>query len=100
LSTKNALEKLLASEERNTRLRVEVGAMEDMSWLGLKNARSAMEPQAKKKLWLTYRKDTPYIFSNTTYARIYGTKPPRGYHELIVMESYGVPICTIYERNW
>ena len=100
LSTKNALEQLLASEERNTRLRIEVGAMEDMSWLGLKNARSAMEPEDKKRLWLTYRRDTPYIFSNTTYARIYQTKAPRGYHELITLESYGVPVCTIYERNW
>ena len=100
LSTQNALEQLMASEERNARLRMEVGAMEDMSWHALKNARSAMHPQAKKHLWLTYRQDTPYLFSNTTYARIYGTKPPRGYHELITLESYGVRICTVYERNW
>lgn len=99
LSTKSALEALLESETRNPDLRLEVGALEEMSFLSLQNAYKAMEPEQAKRLIIRERETAPYLLSNTTYARIYGTKMPKGYHVLFKLESYGVTICTVYERD-
>ena len=73
--------------------------MDEMSWLGVHNAHEVLAPEQQKQLKVRYRQNMPYLFSNTTYARIYGTKPPEGYHELIALESYGLRICTIYEKD-
>ena len=43
--------------------------------------------------------EAPYLFSNTTYAIIYEVDPPEGYHVLFTLDSYSIPICTVYERD-
>ena len=46
-----------------------------------------------------YNRDAPYLYLNTTYARIYGVAPPEGYHELQKVKSYGLVLGVIYERD-
>ena len=43
--------------------------------------------------------EAPYLLSNTTYAVIYEVDPPVGYHVLFTLNSYSIPICTVYERD-
>ena len=33
------------------------------------------------------------------YAIIYEVDPPEGYHVLFTLDSYSIPICTVYERD-
>lgn len=99
VSAKSALERLLACEERDSGLPLHVGAQEDMSWWGVWNAYRAMSPEEKEALSVGWEPDAPYLLSNTTYARIYGMQPPEGYHELFSLQSYGVTICTVYEKD-
>lgn len=98
LSTKNAMEQLLTCE-RNTALPLRIGVMDEMSWNSLESNHKALAPEDRKQIVIRKDKNTPYLFSNSTYARIYGTRYPQGYHVLFQIKSYDVPICTVYERN-
>jgi len=98
LSTKNAMEKLLTCE-RNQNLALRIGALDEMSWNALESNHKALSPEIRKQIVIRNAKNTPYLFSNTTYKRIYGTQYPQGYHVLFQIKSYDVPICTVYERN-
>ena len=98
VSTRNAMEQLLSCPERDEGLPLHVGAREDMSWWGVYNAYQVMNPQERERLSVAYEKDAPYLFFNTTYTRLYGTQTPKGYHELFSLQSYGLTICTVYEK--
>lgn len=99
VSTRNAMEQLLACPERNSDLPLILGTLDDMSWWGVRHGYAVMKPHEKAQLSVVQDADAPYLFSNTTYARIYGTEPPEGYHELFRLESYGLTICTVYEKD-
>ena len=87
VSTRNAMQRLL-KEPRDESLPLQIGARDDMSQLGLdRSVATLAAPEA------------PYLFSNTTYAIIYEVDPPEGYHVLFTLDSYSIPICTVYERD-
>lgn len=100
VSTVNALRALLSSGERNGALPAIVSGTDDMSQFGLDTGLSALTAEEKARLTVTSQQpDAPYLFSNTTYGRIYATQPPEGYRELFSLRSYGRRLCTVYERN-
>lgn len=98
VSTVNAMRALL-SAQRNEDLPLVLGAQDDMSWFGVSHGYAVLTPEEKERLSIRETEDAPYLFANTTYARIYGTEPPRGYHALVTLESYGLTLCTVYEKN-
>ncbi|MEG1776135.1 MAG: hypothetical protein RR367_06490 [Clostridia bacterium] len=97
VSTQNAMRALLTAQ-RNQSLPLVLGAREDMSWLGIKYAHSVMRADERQALAILESADAPYLFSNTTYAKIYGVPAPEGYRELLRVESYGNVLCVIYEK--
>lgn len=98
VGSKSAMEQLLACE-RNEELPLVLGCRESMSWFGVAHGYTALSPQEQARLTIEEIPDAPYLLYNTTYARIYGTQPPEGYHELITVDSYGLTVCTIYEKD-
>lgn len=99
VSTRSAVEQLLSHPDRNAELPLTLGAQDDMSWWGVWNAYNVMTSQEKEGLSVERNGDAPYLFANTTYARIFGTLQPDGYHELFSLQSYGLTICTVYEKD-
>ncbi len=101
VSTVNAMKQLCASQERDTLLPLELGAQEPMSLFGIVHGRQALAPTLQAQLTVMEQEDptAPYLFSNATYARIYGTPPPPGYHILFTLRSYGSVLCTVYEKD-
>ncbi len=98
VSTVNAMEQLVETK-RNEELQLVLGGSDPMSWFGVFNGYEVLEPDIKAQLTITEDKDPPYLFYNTTYARIYGIPAPEGYRELLTVESYGNTLCTIYEKQ-
>lgn len=98
VSTVDAMETLL-TVERNESLPLHLGSRDDMSWFGVEHGYDVLSPEDKERLTIAYEADAPYLFSNTTYALIYGVQPPEGYHELLTIESYDLTLCTIYEKD-
>ena len=98
VSTVNAMKQLIAAD-RNAQLPLTLGALDDMSWFGVEHGYEVLTPQEKAALSIVYEPDAPYLFANTTYALIYGTTVPEGYHEMFTLESYGNTLCTVYERD-
>lgn len=98
VSAVNAM-KLLAASPRNTRLPLVLGALEPMSLFGIVHGQKALSPDLQSSLTVTQEEDAPYLFSNATYARIYGTPPPQGYHVLLTLRSYGNVLSTLYEKD-
>lgn len=98
VSTANAMRRL-PEAPRDERLPLVLGARDDMSWFGVSNGYKVLAPTLREALSIAEDADAPYLFFNTTYARIYGVAPPEGYHELFRLESYGLTICTVYERD-
>lgn len=95
--TLNLLSDLAANPDRNQSLPLEVGARDDMSYHGLVISCPALNPEIQMTCF--YNRDAPYLYLNTTYARIYGVAPPEGYHELQKVKSYGLVLGVIYERD-
>ena len=58
-----------------------------------------LSPENKAVLQIEENENAPYLFFNTTYARIYGVDEPKGYHELFTIRSYGQVLCTVYEKD-
>lgn len=98
VSTVGAMEALL-THERDESLPLVLGARDDMSWFGVDKGYVVLAPEAKEALAIEENPDAPYLFYNTTYARIYGVDAPEGYHELFNIRSYGQRLCTIYEKD-
>lgn len=96
VSTLNAMKRLV-SGERDTSLKLLLGARDDMSWFGVEHGYAVLPAHERGALSVAYEADAPYLFYNTTYARIYGVAPPEGYHALFTIESYGNTLCTLYE---
>ena len=96
VSTVEAMEALL---DRMPEEEVLIGARDDMSWFGLDKGYQVLKPEDKARLTVAYESDAPYLFYNTTYARIYGVEPPEGYHALFTIRSYGQVLCTMYEKD-
>lgn len=98
VSTLNAMKRLL-TEERDESLPLLLGARDDMSWFGVEKGYEVLGAEERAALSIAEEDDAPYLFSNTTYARIYGVAPPEGYHELFTLDSYGLRLCTVYEAD-
>jgi len=90
-----ALEKLIADENRNQDLPLEVGCY----FLDLQNARFKMPDEHKALLTTTIKRDSPYLYYNENYVMVYNIPEPEGYHVLFEVESYGRLIGTMYERD-
>ena len=58
-----------------------------------------LNAQSRRRLTGAHEADAPYLFLNTTYARINGVAPPEGYRELFTVESYGNTLCAVYEAD-
>ena len=98
VSTRNAMQRLL-KEPRDESLPLQIGARDDMSQLGLDRSFATLAAGEQAALEVVADPDAPYLFSNTTYAIIYEVDPPEGYHVLFTLDSYSIPICTVYERD-
>ena len=91
----HALKRLMACEERNTELPLEVGCY----FLDLQNARFKMTPEEKAQITTTVERDAPYLYYIENYVQVYDVPQPLGYHVLFQVESYGRLIGTMYERD-
>ena len=98
VSTVNAMEQLVQAD-RNEELPLILGGSDPMSWHGVYYGYNVLEPKVKAQVSITQEEAPPYLFYNTTYARIYGIEPPEGYRELFTIESYGNTLCTVYEKK-
>ena len=100
VSTVNAMEALVESE-RDENWPLVLTAREDMSWQFVRDGYNALSPEMRERLKVCEpsKLDAPYVFSNTTCARICDVQPPQGYHEHVVLTCYGIPLCTIYEKD-
>ena len=98
VSTVNAMEQLVQAD-RNQELPLILGASDPMSWHGVYYGYNVLEPEVKAQIAITQEEQPPYLFYNTTYARIYGIELPEGYRELLTIESYGNTLCTVYEKQ-
>ncbi|MEG1471359.1 MAG: glycosyltransferase family 39 protein [Clostridia bacterium] len=98
VSTLNAMKRLI-SEPRNQALPLKLGARDDMSWFGVAHGAAVLPKAQREALSVAYEPDAPYLLENTTYAKIYATAPPQGYHVLFTVQSYGNVLCTVYERD-
>ena len=98
VSTVGAMEALL-EHERNDSLPLVLGSRDPMSYFGVEHGYEVLSPGAKEQLAIAYEADAPYLLYNTTYARIYGVEPPQGYRELLTIRSYGMTLCTVYEKE-
>ena len=81
------------------RLKQELYAAQDDLQQAYHHLDQVLEPELKARLSITEEGNPPYLFYNTTYARIYGVEPPEGYRELFTSESYGNTLCTVYEKQ-
>ncbi len=98
VSTLNAMKRLLEAD-REEKLPLVLGARDDMSWFGVEKGYEVLGEEERSSLTIAKDRDAPYLFFNTTYARIYGVAPPEGYHELFGLDSYGLRLCTVYELD-
>ena len=98
VSTRNALETLVKSEERNPTLPLALGGGDPMSLFSLNQSVPMLPADARAAFSVTEAADPPYVFSNSTYAQIYSQRPGENYRALFSIESYGNVLCTVYER--
>ena len=98
VSTVNAM-KLLCEAQRDESLPLQLGSRDEMSFFGIRHGYEVLPADMRARLEIREDENAPYLFYNTTYALIYGVEPPRGYHELLTIESFGNVLCTIYERS-
>ena len=98
VSTLNLLEQL-ARECGDEDAPLEIGARDDMSQFGIDHAYTVLSEELQEKLTVTENPDAPWLFYNTTYARIYEIPAPEGYHEWRTLYSYGQPICTLWQKD-
>ena len=91
----DALKRLIACEERNEELPLEVGCW----FFDIQNARFKLSDEEKARLTTTTEADAPYLYYIENYVQIYEVPPPEGYHVLFEIESYGRLIGTMYEQN-
>lgn len=98
VSAQSAL-KTLQTAQRNEELPLVVGARDEMSLLGLIRAQSVFDAAMRQAVMIEESPDAPYLYANTMYANLYSVPEPEGYHALFTLESYGVPVCTVYERE-
>ena len=90
-----ALDRLIACEERNKDLPLEVGCY----FFDIQNARFKFNDEQKAVLTTTVQKDSPYLYFIENYVQVYGIPKPEGYHVLFKVEGYGRVLGTMYERD-
>ena len=98
VSAQSALERL-QTVPRDESLPLVVGARDEMSLLGLIRAQRVFDDATREVVFIEENPDAPYLYANTTYANLYGVPEPEGYRALFTLDSYGLPICTVYERE-
>lgn len=91
----DALRRLMACEERDETLALEVGCW----FFDIQNARFKLSDEEKAVLTTTTEPNAPYLYYIENYVQIYEVPPPEGYHVLFEIESYGRLIGTMYERD-
>ncbi len=99
VSAVGAMETLL-EHERNEAWPLVLGASDDMSWFGVEHGYAVLAPEQQNALTIVESLDAPYLYYNTTYARIYGVAAPEGYHKLFTIRGYGLTLCTVYEKDF
>ena len=90
-----ALKRLIAYEDRNHELPLEVGCY----FFDIQNARFKMNEEQKAVLTTSVKKDSPYLYYIENYVHVYDVPEPEGYHVLFNVDGYGRRIGTMYERN-
>ena len=94
-SGENALKKLIACDQRNKDLPLEVGCY----FFDIQNARFKLSEEERSILTTTTKKDSPYLYYIENYAQLYNVPEPDGYHVLFTLESYGRLVGTMYEKD-
>ena len=99
LSTLNAMVLLYENEDRDPALPLTLGGGDELSLFSLNQSAAMLPEDLRGVVTVTEEADPPYVFSNATYAAIYGEQPGDDYRALFSIESYGNTICTVYERR-
>lgn len=99
VSTLSAMELLADSTDRNSTLPLTVGGGDPMSLFSLNQSVEMLPNSLRGVMTVTEDADPPYVFSNSTYAKIYSQTPGAEYRALLSVESYGNVLCTVYERR-
>jgi len=98
VSTVNAMKKLSETQGNNS-TSLMIGSRDEMSAFGLSTGYSVLDAKTKQRISILENGDAPYLFYNTTYAKIYGTTAPEGYKPLFSLASYGNTLCTVYQKT-
>jgi hypothetical protein len=98
LSTLNAMTLLAENGDRDPALPLAIGGGDEMSLFSLNQSAEMLPESLRGAVTVTEEENPPYVFSNATYAIIYGEQPGNGYKALFSIESYGNAVCTVYER--
>lgn len=98
VSTLNALDTLARIGDRDASLPLTLGGGDPMSLFSLNQSVSMLPADVRAAFSVTEAVDPPYVFSNSTYAQIYSSRPGENYRALFSIESYGNTLCTVYER--
>ncbi len=98
VSTLNAMVLLPENEDRDPALPLTIGGGDELSLFSLNQSVMMLPENLRGTVTVTEEDGAPYVFSNSTYAQIYGEQPGDGYRALFSVESYGNTLCTVYER--
>lgn len=97
LSTKEALETILAQDERD---QINVAWGEDCTRLFMISAYSRMKNSEAASLWLEPdQSKADYILLNVTKGKEYGCQISEDFSLMATIESYGLPLTEIYQRT-
>ena len=97
LSTREALETILAQDERE---QINVSWGEDCTRLFMISAYSRMKNSEANSLWLEPdQSKADYILLNVTKGQEYGYQISEDFSLVATIESYGLPLTEIYQRS-
>ena len=97
LSTREALETILAQDERE---QINVSWGEDCTRLCMRCAYSRMKNSEANSLWLEPdQSKADYILLNVTKGQEYGYQISEDFSLVATIESYGLPLTEIYQRS-
>ena len=99
VSTRNALQILAETQERNRELPLTLAGADPLSLFSLNQSVTMLPAVLRAEMTVTEEPDASYLFQNSTYAAIYQTVPGDEYRELFTIQSYGNTLCTVYERG-
>lgn len=98
VSTLNAMALLSEIEDRDSALPLRIGGGDELSLFSLNQSVVMLPENLRGEVTVTEEENAPYVFFNSTYAKIYGEQPGDSYRVLFAIQSYGNTICTVYER--